>query len=216
MGILLFKLLTCQTRKQKSLTPLLNVYWCVGKAQISSWVEQIKFFPLMCLLYPEHFTSDTSGSQIRLSTQQAIFQPGVLQFNSVYLELSVRSHGLRTQSHKTVPPSLMMPVSRSRSPGDPQILSDLLPIRESHSLSLGLGLSFARAAYRTQGNTLMLTICRTKVNLGGSHGVGVHVPPGMWMCSPTWKSLHINGVLWWCPHVGTIRYELRLQPLEDR
>lgn len=112
-----------------------------------------------------------------------------------------------------------MPVSRSRSPGDPQILSDLLPIRESHSLSLGLGLSFARASYRTQGNAHAYHLPDEeihKVNLGGSHGVGVHVPPGMWMCSPTWKSLRINGVLWRCPHVGTIRYELHLQPLEDR
>lgn len=107
-----------------------------------------------------HNASDTSGHQtcVWFSPYQTILRDTSWAFYSLTPFWryqpgdSAGSHRVRAPSHKTAPTLFQMSLVESRSPGEPQLLSDWATNPRSHDPLLRFD-SFARRAFKTLGNT---------------------------------------------------------------
>ena len=132
-------------------------------------------------------------------------------------------------------PWLQMPVTSSKCPEYPQLLSHLATGQTVPWPPPWIPL-FARTAHRTQGNIYLLylsikrcdkeyrwreihwvrsgkvlgTAASACMELGGG---GCHLPD-TWMSSPTWKIFETNTLnnLWGLSNVGMVNYQLHFQP----
>lgn len=81
-----------------------------------------QFFPPVCLLYSSYKILCFEHSGHQMCGFFPLTPSDLLWHQLVSYSLIYR---LRTQSHKTSPTLLQMPITSSRSPGCPQLLSDL-------------------------------------------------------------------------------------------
>ena len=130
----------------------------LGVLDKTSVFPPVFFIALTPLPHSQHFWHQRCGV-FPHANQFSVTQQGVLQFNSILTPAtrdSVRSHRLRAQSHETAPTppipttKIQMPITSSRPPGYPHLLSDLatnwrFPWRLPPWIQL-----FARVAHRTQ------------------------------------------------------------------
>lgn len=79
-------------------------------------------FTLTLLPYSQHFWYFWSPNMWKFSPRhEAVFQ----DTSWMFYNLTVRSHRLKTQFHKTAPIPPQLSIGSSRSPGNPQLLSNL-------------------------------------------------------------------------------------------
>lgn len=128
---------------------------------------------------------------------------------------------------------LQMPVTSSKCPEYPQLLSHLATVRRSHYLLLGFHYLLEQLTELRETFTCFTSLLKDVIKntveeryigwgLGRSWAQqlltawiwGMCHLPDIWMSSPTWKIFETNTLnnLWGLSNVGMVNYQLHFQP----